>query len=104
MRTKQDFQGGLSDRLFNQPEIQAYITVFGWMGHEGRTAELDKALEKALKDARFNQALAAAFLCSRYGRHLGDATTFGNTLEEKTEIIRKYVRQPKIRRDLEKGK
>jgi len=83
-----DFKGGLSDNLYNNPVITQYIltswietesftgyNVFGYLGSYKRTEEQDKQVESLLRSEGFTIRRIAKFLISKEGRHFADSLT-----------------------------
>jgi hypothetical protein len=64
--------------------------LHGWLGHEARTPELDRELERVLGYFHRRDG-AAAFIISAYGRHLGDNIAGCRTLAEQKDAIAKAV-------------
>lgn len=79
-RLPAEFQGGLSDSVFQVGYLQQYIkniAVFGYVGHSGRTYQTDKCLEKEFMKVKSSVEvdkahLLAIWLTSTDGRHFGD--------------------------------
>lgn len=79
----QDYVGGFSPELLNEPQLKAYVDrgrgVFGYIGHSARRFKTDAYLEKTFmalkpKSPDVNlRALLACWLTSSDGRHFGDS-------------------------------
>jgi hypothetical protein len=88
-----DYQGGFSDELFGEPQIQERLasgSMPGWLGHKARTPNLDRELERALGYAHKDDG-AAAFIVSSFGKDLGDSVAGCRTFEEQKDAIAKAV-------------
>src|ERR1017187_10012930 len=85
----EDFQGGLSDTLFQNPIIQNYIkerelrtesysgyNVWGYLGSNSRTIELDRRVEAVLIEQGLDTESMAGFLISKAGRYFADALSY----------------------------
>ena len=97
-RPVKDFQGGFSDKVFNDSFLQKYIgngVAFGYIGHSVRTFKLDKVLESEFaKLPPHHQISMRSILCqwlsSSYGRHFGDSLE-GLSLSKQTDLICKNI-------------
>jgi hypothetical protein len=97
VKNKNQFQGGLSDELFNHPIVQNYIGdggkkeefyCWGYVGNSNRTVGKDKAFEEYYRnDLKLNTEEIANFLKNKDGRHFCDsyetAKDLGNDISEK---------------------
>lgn len=92
---RDDYSGGFSEELLNEPELAKYIAsgcVFGYIGHYGRRFEVDTFFEEAFMalktpPGRFNKRkLFATWLTSTDGRHFGDSLEDISLDEAKAKI------------------
>jgi hypothetical protein len=69
--------GKLYDEMEGKTPIPRVLTtkssVFGWIGHSGRTVLKDKILEKVLRETGLEDGGVAVWLTSTDGRHIGDS-------------------------------
>jgi len=93
----EEYQGGFSDKVFNQEILQTYVegTPFGWIGHKARKPELDTHLEKKFLALRPKVKvdlveLLACWLTSTSGRHFGDSVD-GLVFDEQKKKIDRNV-------------
>lgn len=88
-------QGGLSDRLWNNPELRSYINsgfVYGYIGAFERTIRSDKVLMRIQK--RYNipdKALVERFLTNTNGRHCADGFVPQMSDEKMAERMISYM-------------
>lgn len=71
-----DYKGGLSNSLFKEPYLQKYLKsrgCFGYIGHYGRTFNIDRAFENEAKRNGYTFLEIAIFICGKDGRHFGDS-------------------------------
>ena len=89
-------QGGLSDSVYNQPELQEYISspyIFGYMGSYYRTKEKDKVVEDQLRRAELTDKEIALWLTSSSARHMMDGSYWGQPKDEFSEMIKPYTQR-----------
>jgi len=68
-----EYQGGFSNEVFEAlKEYASSGLVFGYLGHEGRTIELDKVIEEELKNMGLTPHLMYCWISSTDGRHTMD--------------------------------
>jgi hypothetical protein len=86
----EEFQGGLSDEVFNDPYLQKYfkdgkgskgICVFGYVGNSNRTIDKDKLIEYYLRhNLKWTVEEIGVWLTSSSGRHFCDSYEDANNL------------------------
>ncbi len=84
-----DYQGGFSNEVMNNNEMQKYVSkkaVFGWVGHSVRKPELDKAIEDGLRKRGLSSSKMFNWISSSNGRHFGDSLE-GISLNEQLKKI-----------------
>lgn len=93
MKTK-DYQGGLSDDVFNSPAFQKYISScpFGWIGHGVRTKKLDVIIEAELRQRGLSSSKMFNWPSSSDGRHFGDSLE-GFSLKEQIQKIKNHANE-----------
>lgn len=82
MLPREQMQGGLSDELFNHPELISYmkpgkdgaVCCFGYVGNSNRRVKLDRFLESHMRETLgWSLHDIAVWLGSREGRHMADS-------------------------------
>lgn len=93
----EDYQGGLSNKLFKEPYLQDYLKgggCHGYIGHSVRTFKIDKKFEKRAKELKLTDLEIAIFMCGKDGRHFGDSIenhTEDLSIEELKNNLPDYV-------------
>lgn len=86
-------QGGISNEVWNQPQLKNYINggnVFGYVGHEYRTIRSDKMMMQELKHVRPD--VVAEWMTSGDGRHMADGFYRGIPDSEMRKRIHEYTK------------
>lgn len=105
--TPEQYQGGFSDEVFNNPDLAKYVRsglVFGYIGHYERHPETDTFFERLFLAVENDPSLLAWFLSSRSGRHFADQLDVMNVRQSKQTIaenILQLVEDAKTSRALE---
>lgn len=83
-----EHQGGFSDAVFNEPELQNYLSgnTSGYIGHYVRKKELDTVLEREFLAVNPDTALFAMWLTSSGARHFGDSLERDSLAEQEAYI------------------
>jgi hypothetical protein len=96
--SKEDYQGGFSNFVFNQKRLQDYLSgqiPFGYISHSIRKNKIDEYIEKQflnLKEDKEQLAdLLACWLTSSDGRHFGDSLEV-ESFEEQKAIIDENIK------------
>lgn len=74
-REPKEFQGGLSDELFNEKGLQKYISsggAYGYIGHWSRTFVSDRTIETQLRKSGYSIEQISNFMSHSAGRHFAD--------------------------------
>jgi hypothetical protein len=89
-RNPEEFQGGLSDKLFKNKILQDYLKsiAFGYIGAFGRTFSGDRLVEKTLREHNFSDTEISLFMTSRSGRHFADGLGSYDSFENDKEHIK----------------
>lgn len=89
------YQGGFSDKVFNDEYLQRYLAgggCHGYIGHATRRPQTDAYLESQWLKKNNDVSLLAMWLTSSGGRHFADWKEGQSLAEQKTYIKESVVR------------